>query len=134
MFRYGHHAHHPVFGIIVIVLIVALVVLGILALVRMRRHPHGGLAASWVGGPRPPAGTPPWAGADSAINELRIRYARGEISSEEYWQRAGVLGYAPSPGAGPAGPPASGPGPSASPGPGPVAPPPPPGATPPPVA
>ncbi|MGH9096895.1 MAG: hypothetical protein ACRDWB_05680 [Acidimicrobiales bacterium] len=102
MFRYGHHAHHPVVGIIFLVLIAALVVLSVIALVRWRRHPHGGFAPSLAGGPpRPPAGTPPWTGADSAINELRIRYARGDITSEEYWQRSSVLGYPPSPGPGP---------------------------------
>jgi uncharacterized membrane protein len=110
MYRYGHHAHHPVVGIIALVLIAALVVLGIIALVRWRRHPHGGLAPSPVGmPPRMPAGSPPWTGDDSAINELRIRYARGDISSEEYWQRSSVLGYPPSPGPGPAGPPSAGP-------------------------
>jgi hypothetical protein len=117
MFRYGHHAHHPVIGIIFLVLIAALVAFGIIALVRWRRHPHGGIAPSWAGMPRPPAGTPPWAGADSAINELRNRYARGEISSEEYWQRASVLGYAPSPSPAPAppGPPPPGPTPPPAP-------------------
>ncbi|HEX3841605.1 MAG TPA: SHOCT domain-containing protein [Acidimicrobiales bacterium] len=122
MFRYGHHAHHPVISIIFLVLIAALVVLAILALVRWRRHPHAGMAASWVGGPRPPAGAPPWAGADSAINELRIRYARGDISSEEYWQRASVLGYAPSPPS-PGSPPSAGTGPAGPPPPGPTPPP-----------
>jgi len=109
MFRYGHHAHHPVFGIIFLVLIAAVVVLGIIALVRWRRHPHGGFASAVRMPPRPPAGAPPWTGADSAINELRIRYARGDISSEEYWQRSSVLGYPPSPGPGPTGPSSEGP-------------------------
>jgi uncharacterized membrane protein len=117
MFRYGHHAHgfHPVIGIIVLVLIAALVALGVIALVRMRRYPHGGIASSRVGMlPGSPGGPPAWAGGDSAINELRIRYARGEISSEEYWQRSTVLGYPPS-GPGPAGPPSEGPTPPPTP-------------------
>jgi uncharacterized membrane protein len=117
MFRYGHHAHHPVVSIIFLVLIAALVVLGTIVLVRWRRHLHGGAAPSLAGMPRPPAGSPPWAGADSAINELRIRYARGDISSEEYWQRASVLGYSPAP------PPGPGPSPAGPPPPGPTPPP-----------
>ncbi len=87
-------------------LIAALVVIGVIFLVRMRSRPHGGLASSPAG---MPAGTPPWTGADSAINELRIRYARGDINSEEYWQRSSLLGYPPTPGPGPAGPPSEGP-------------------------
>ncbi|HWE70390.1 MAG TPA: SHOCT domain-containing protein [Acidimicrobiales bacterium] len=116
MFRYGHHAHHPVIAIIFLVLIAALVALAVIALVRMRRYPRGGLAAS-VGGmpPRNPFGPPPWAGGDPALNELRIRYARGDISGEEYWQRASLLGYPPSPGAGPAAPPPPGPTPPPAP-------------------
>jgi uncharacterized membrane protein len=108
MIRYGHHAHHPVFGIIFLVLIAAVVALGIIYLLRWRRHPHGGFASSPAGmPPGSPAGTP-WTGGDSAINELRIRYARGDITREEYWQRSSVLGYPPSPAPGPAGPPSEG--------------------------
>ncbi|HVB92720.1 MAG TPA: SHOCT domain-containing protein [Acidimicrobiales bacterium] len=111
MYRFGpHHAHHPVLGIIFLVLIAALVVLGVIALVRWRRHPHGGIAPSLAGMPSgSPPGTPPWTGTDSALSELRIRYARGEISSEEFWQRASVLGYPPSSGSAPAGPSSGGP-------------------------
>ncbi len=117
MFRYGHHAHHPVLGIIFLVLIAALVVVGVIFLVRWRRHPHGGFASAAGMPPRPPAGTPPWTGTDSAINELRIRYARGDITNEEYWQRSSVLGYPPPTGPGPAGPPPQSQGPPPAPAP-----------------
>lgn len=120
MFRYGHHAHafHPVIGIIIVVVIAALVALAVIAFLRTRRFPRGGLA-TLAGGmpPRNPFGPPPWAGGDPALNELRIRYARGDISGEEYWQRASLLGYPPSPGAGPAAPPPPGPGAPPPPGP-----------------
>jgi hypothetical protein len=117
VFRYGHHAHHPVIAIIFL-LIAALVALAVIALVRMWRFPRGGLAASATAAgmpPRSPFGPPPWAGGDPALNELRIRYARGDISGEEYWQRASLLGYPPSPEAGPAAPPPPGATPPAAP-------------------
>jgi uncharacterized membrane protein len=117
MFRYGHHAHHPVIAIIIIVVVIAaLVALAVIALLRMRRYPRGGLAPSAAGvPPRTPSGPAPWAGADPALSELRIRYARGDISGEEYWQRASLLGYPPPPGAGPAVPPPPGPTPPPAP-------------------
>ena len=48
----------------------------------------GGPGALWAGaGPR----------TDPALNELRVRSARGELSWEEYSQRVANLGYAPGP-------------------------------------
>jgi uncharacterized membrane protein len=86
MFRYGNHAHHPVVGILFLVLVAALLMLGVMVLVRMLRHPPGGAAFSH-------SGTPSGGTIDPALNELRIRYARGDINWDEYSQRAGNLGY-----------------------------------------
>ena len=41
---------------------------------------------------------------DPAFNELRIRYARGDIGVEEYAERAHNLGYSLTPETGPAAP------------------------------
>ena len=59
-----------------------LVALGVaLALRLVSRLPTGGDSA----GPRPPA-------FDPALNELRVRYARGEVSRDEYLRAASDLG------------------------------------------
>jgi uncharacterized membrane protein len=92
MFRYGNHAHHPFVGILFLVLVAALLVLGVIVLVRMLRNPPGPTALSQTG---TASGSP----VDPALNELRIRYARGDINWDEYSQRAGNLGY-PLPGPG----------------------------------
>jgi uncharacterized membrane protein len=86
MYGYGNHAHHPVFGIILLVLLVALLVLAIFALVRFWRNRPGFMS------PVQP-GTQQGQAVDPALTELRIRYARGEITSDEYLQRASYLGY-----------------------------------------
>jgi len=86
MFRYSHHAHHPVVGILFLILVVALLVLGVILLVRMLRHPPGRTTLSQ-------SGTPSGSTIDPALNELRIRYARGDIDWNEYAQRASNLGY-----------------------------------------
>ena len=97
MFRYGHPVHHPVLGILFLVLLAALVVLAVLAAIRLwktRPLPFGSVSA---GASQGPAGDP-------ALTELRMRYARGEITSDEYLQRAAGLGYPLPPGTSPGGP------------------------------
>jgi uncharacterized membrane protein len=98
MYGYGHHAHHPVFGIFLLVLLVALLVLAIIALVRFWRTRPGHTS------PVPP-GTPQGQAVDPALTELRIGYARGEMTSDEYLQRASHLGYQRPPGSSPGGQP-----------------------------
>lgn len=79
-------------------LIVVAIVAGILLIVRMWavRPPHTG----WRSGPPAPP--------NAALSELDLRYARGEVSREEYMQRrADLLGHiAPPPGT-PGAPPGS---------------------------
>ncbi|MGO9965075.1 MAG: hypothetical protein ACLPUG_16815 [Acidimicrobiales bacterium] len=79
-FRHGPRA----FGLLILVLVIAALVVGIMALVRTRRHPGLHLQA-W--------NCPPGPSIDPALNELRVRYARGELSWEEYAQRAADLGF-----------------------------------------
>ncbi len=102
MFRYGpvglHHGP-GVFGWLSLAIVAALLILGVVALVRLWGTPRGrGLA--FPGGPQPPP-------VDPAITELRIRYARGEITWEEYVQRSHNLGVPFPPGPGTLSPPGS---------------------------
>ncbi len=99
MFRYGpsgfHHAP-GVFGWLFLVLIAALLIVGVVALVRLWSAPRS-RGASF------PMAMPPSAGMDAAIAELRLRYARGDITWEEYVQRSSNLGFPFPPGTGPIG-------------------------------
>lgn len=97
MFGYGrfgvHHGPGPI-GWLFLALLLALVVLAVLAVVRLWRA--GGGANTHH---RPPPGP----AVDPALTELRIRYARGDISWDEYARRAAHLGlpvtWGPPPGA-----------------------------------
>lgn len=51
-----------------------------------------GAVALWHWLSQRPAGAWPGGGHDAALSALRERYARGEISREEYEERRGVLG------------------------------------------
>ncbi len=90
MFRYSHPGSHPVLGVLLAVFLGVLVVVAIVALVRywhtVPRHASGGA----VGPTGQPPSVPP---VDPALTELRVRYARGEITWEEFAQRAAHLGY-----------------------------------------
>jgi uncharacterized membrane protein len=86
MFRYGHHAGHPVLSILFLVLIAGLLAVGVIFLVRTWRGP-GGRAARFR------MASPPGPGFDPALAELRVRYARGEVTWDEYAQRAANLGH-----------------------------------------
>ncbi len=103
MFRYGPGFHHGVgvFGWLFLAFLAALVVIGVvilvMTLVRPRRIPQGRLS-SYLGGPPGPV-------IDPAISELRMRYARGEISWEDYVQRSSNLGHPLPPGTQPPAPP-----------------------------
>jgi putative membrane protein len=59
-------------GILLMVIVWALVILGIVALVRWL----------WTAGPRRPAGH-----AESPLDILKSRYAKGEINKEEFEQK-----------------------------------------------
>ncbi len=95
VFRYGYGFHHGpgVFGWLFLALVIAALALGVVALVRMSRFPGSrSQDKSW------PASDPR---VDPALTELRIRYARDELSWEEYAQRAANLGFPVKPGSGP---------------------------------
>jgi putative membrane protein len=76
---YGHHmwgdGWHMVFGPLMMVLFVAIIVVGVVLLVR------------WVGGAGRAAPPP----AQSALDILKERFARGEIDAQEFAERRRLL-------------------------------------------
>ena len=97
----GHGFHHHGFHWLLLVVLVALVVGGI-ALLRSWKGARVQTEAGQVWARPVPA-------LDPALTEIRVRYARGDISWEEYAQRCTNLGYpvtsTPPPGPGPMPPP-----------------------------
>jgi len=80
---YGmHHAGHGIFAWLFLILFAILVAAAIFALIRLAKRPAGGAGPA----------TAPVLPTDSALQELRVRYARGDIGREEYMQRATDLG------------------------------------------
>lgn len=69
-----------VFGILLTLALLALAVLGIWALI------------VWLRNNRPATGTPAPGGRSRARELLEERYARGELTTEEYRERLEVLG------------------------------------------
>jgi len=94
MYRFGHVGFHhgpgPLAWVVLALFLAALVV-GAVTLFRLWRHPP-----AWPARPVPAAGPPP-APMDPALMELRVRYARGDLTWEEYAQRATNLGFPPAP-------------------------------------
>ncbi|MGD0984931.1 MAG: SHOCT domain-containing protein [Acidimicrobiales bacterium] len=87
---YGFHHGPRVLAVLILLLVIAALVVGVVALVRMRRYPATHLqAGTWP---------PPDQRTDPALTELRVRYARGELSWEEYAQKAANLGFRVNPG------------------------------------
>ncbi|HUI03397.1 MAG TPA: SHOCT domain-containing protein [Acidimicrobiales bacterium] len=108
-YRYGPFGFHGpgLFGWLFFVLVLTAVVLLVVSVAR-----------SWRAGPgHHPQRGGPWPahpGMDPALSALRVAYARGEITWEEFTRRAANLGYPVTPGAPPGGPPAGGPPPGAT--------------------
>jgi uncharacterized membrane protein len=89
--RFGHPTHRPL-RILLLVLFVALVAAVVWLLVRDVRHRrmhHAAAGPSAVA----PGITPP--GPDSALEQLRMRYARREIDRDEHVQKVQDLGGTP---------------------------------------
>jgi uncharacterized membrane protein len=74
---------------LVIVFVVFVAVVGLAVYLLVRRRPG---ATMMAGGP-PPGVRPPGFGPDPAIDQVRYRYARGELSREEYFRLVGDLGW-----------------------------------------
>ncbi len=92
---YGRHSDRfqgPHWGLLIL-FVIFLGLVGLAVYLLLRRRPG---ATMMVGGP-PPSGPPtgarpPGFGPDPAIDQVRYRYARGELSREEYFQLVGDLG------------------------------------------
>lgn len=93
--RFSHPGHRPL-RLLVLVLFVALVVAVAWLVVRDVRHRRNQPAmAGAASTPTFPTPTPP--GHDGALEQLRLRYVRGEIEREEYLQKVQDLGGSPPP-------------------------------------
>jgi uncharacterized membrane protein len=87
--RFGHHGHRPL-RILLFVLFLALVVAVVWLIVREVRHRRMQPVAAV--GPGVSSGLPQ---PDAALEQLRMRYARSEITRDEYLQMVQDLGGAP---------------------------------------
>jgi putative membrane protein len=80
---YTHHGFW-LFGVIPFLMFLVLVAVAVWAVLRLSSRPAGPAAF----GPR----TAPPMPRDPAVEELRVRYARGELDREEFLQRSRDLG------------------------------------------
>lgn len=86
--------HHPFVRIVIaIVIITALAALVAYIVVRLTNRRSGHASMAMVAPPMAMAGAPR---SDAALDQLRVRYARGEMSRADYLQAASDLG-APAP-------------------------------------
>jgi putative membrane protein len=89
--RFTHPGHRPL-RLLVLVLFIALVVAVVWLVVRevRRRRAQPALA-----GPSATFRTPTPPGYDDALEQLRLRYVRGEIERDEYLRKVEDLGGTP---------------------------------------
>jgi uncharacterized membrane protein len=92
--RFAHAGHRPL-RIVVLLVFVALLVAVVWLVVREVRRRHQPAMAG--GPPAPSFRTPTPAGYDDALEQLRLRYVRGEIERDEYLQKVQDLGGPPPP-------------------------------------
>jgi uncharacterized membrane protein len=82
-----------VIRLLILAVLVALLIVAVVRLLYMRRafaaRSQGWRQRQWGAGPGGPGLR---RGADPAIHELRLRYARGELSREEFLERSHDLG------------------------------------------
>jgi putative membrane protein len=81
-FDAGHHlfgSGWPILGIAMFLILISVVVWAVLRITRAEARP------AFAGGPPTPR-------ADGALDEVRLRYARGEMTRDEFVQRFADLG------------------------------------------
>jgi putative membrane protein len=83
------------FGIVPLLLFAVLIGVIVWAVIRLTRE---GGARALAGGGAAIGTTPVAARPDGALEELRLRYARGEMTREDYTQRLADLGGGPAAG------------------------------------
>jgi putative membrane protein len=84
-----HHHQHPLLRVVIAMLVIAVIV-GLAAYIVTRvanRRARGPMMVAPTGPPM----------HDAALEQLRLRYARGEVTRTDYLQAATDLGAAPSP-------------------------------------
>jgi len=89
--RFGHHGGDgwfPFMGLFGLLLIAGVVVL-VVALLRDRRHPR---RSPFGERPGPPPSAYLTHQADDALNHLRLRYARGEVTRDDFFRMSADLG------------------------------------------
>lgn len=98
---WGPYVHHDALwqsGFHVLPLVLFAILIGVLVWGVLRLSSSGALAGaradSSPAGPMPPAGPPP---SDQALQELRVRYARGELDRNDFLERSADLGGPPIP-------------------------------------
>jgi uncharacterized membrane protein len=92
----GYRGPGP-FAVLLLIVLMALLVVAVIRLVHMRRYGnfvartggHRWHQAPWGGAPGVAQMYP---GIDPALHELRLRYARGELTREEFLERSHDLG------------------------------------------
>jgi putative membrane protein len=80
---YAHHGY-GLYGLIPLLMFLVLVGVAVWAVIRLSSRPVGPAAFG-------PGAAPPMP-RDPALEELRVRYARGELDREEFIQRSRNLG------------------------------------------
>ena len=98
---YGPYIHHDTWwqsGFHLLPLLLFAVLIGVLVWGILRLSSQGAFASVGAGnsptGPMPPPGPPP---PDQALEELRVRYARGELDRSDFLERSADLGGPPNP-------------------------------------
>lgn len=100
MLAYVHRFHHPFVRLVFLVVLLALIAFAVVSLVRWSRRRHEHVAEpAWPKPAEPPV--------DPVYTELRAAYARGDLTYDQYAERAANLGYPP-PDPPPAPPPSDG--------------------------
>jgi hypothetical protein len=86
--------------LLLLLLLLTVVALGAIWLARLRREGRGEGAPETgppAASPTPAAAAPIRPGTDPALDELRLRYARGDVSSDDYRRAFDDLTGAPTP-------------------------------------
>jgi putative membrane protein len=92
---WGPYVHHDTWwlgALHLLPLLLLAALIGVVVWGVLRVTSQGALATA--AGPVPPAGPPP---RDHALDELRVRYARGELDRTDFLERSADLGGPPIP-------------------------------------
>lgn len=94
---WGPYVHHDTWwqsGFHLLPLLLFAIFIGVLVWGVLRLSSQGAFARAGAAGPMPQAGPP---ARDQALEELRVRYARGELDRGDFLERSADLGGPPIP-------------------------------------